>query len=180
MRQTNQQIFEELSEFEYYKSNEQALKHIKNIKNYPDALGLDLETNGFVVFHKNHSPSALIDEMPACILLKNLGLGVILLDETVGIFVPDAMIEARYFEIKRLSKSKNLNGSVHTHFRNTYKKADNLVLHVDQKVNPNSLRTAVMLATKLHPDIKSIWVIYLEKLWRLDRKVVINGDFQFR
>ncbi|MEQ1747659.1 MAG: hypothetical protein ABMA02_19680 [Saprospiraceae bacterium] len=179
MRKSNQQIFEEVSGEAYFKSNHDASKKIKDIICFPDILGYDPETKGFVVLHKNHSPSAILDEMPACQLLKNFGMGVFLLDETIGIFVPDALIETRYFEIKRLHRAKNINGAVHSHFRNTYKKAPNLVLHIDQVVNSNSLRTAIILATKLHSDIRSVWVIYSEGLWRLDRKIILRGTFQF-
>lgn len=179
MHELNRQTFADLPETRYFKTNEQAEKQVKKMRAFPGALGFDDETGGFIALHKLHSAAALPDEMPACLILKNLGFGLELLDETGGIFVPDLKIGNRYFELKRMSRAQNLLGAVHQHFQHAHRKADNLILHIDQPVDRFLLREAILEATKNYPAIRQVWVILQGNLWQLERKVILAGRFRF-
>ncbi len=178
---TNQQAFDDLPDADYFKTNEIAGKHFRDVRLFPTgALGFDDLSDGFIALHRTHSPSGLKDEIVACLLLKNMGFGVVLLDEKDFFLAPDAQIGNRIFEIKRLAYAKNVDGAIREHFRSTYRKAQNLFLHIDQPVRAESLRNAIFNSVKEYSKIQTVWVLWTGRLWQLNRKVILNGEFKFR
>lgn len=177
MKKTNRQIFEELSPDSYFKSVATAAKRFGEIRKYPDSLGFDDESNGFLVLHQNHAPAAFDEEIPVCVVLKKLGFAVILEDEEPGRGTADAQIDGLKFEIKQVSKAQNFKRAVDFHFRATCHKANRLLLHVAQTVNEAQLRGALFSAATNFPAIKIVWVVFGDELFCLDRPAILKKTY---
>ena len=52
MEKTNRQIFNELTPDSYFKSVKMAAKRFADIRKFPDSLGFDDESCGFLVLHR--------------------------------------------------------------------------------------------------------------------------------
>jgi hypothetical protein len=82
MSKLNQLKFEEYSEVEYIKNQKDAEAHFRVMSKFPNVVGFDKKSNGFLVIHKKHSASGLESEIPACVILKKLGYSVVLVEES--------------------------------------------------------------------------------------------------
>ena len=156
----NLEIFNSLSEAEFFKDHRRAERRFRNIALFPNALGFDEKSSGFIVLHYKHVDVALPQELPVCLILKKMGYGIILLNEADGHLVADVLIEKQVFEIKRISKAANLQAAITIQFRYAYRKANNLILHIDQPAHPESVRNGIYQATKKYARIKLIWLVY--------------------
>lgn len=123
---------------------------------------------------------ALHQELPVCLILKNLGFGVLLLNEADIKPPADVKIGERFFEIKRIAKARNIHDAIVRQFRYAYRKSENLILHVDQTANPESIRNGIFKATKQYARIKLVWLVFEEKLFQLERAVILKGKFQIK
>jgi len=179
MKEENFALYHKLSSQQFFKSDSTGVTRFRVLANYPGIMGYDDQSGGFLVIHKNHSPTGLEQELPVCGLLKQLGFGVTLLEESAFRLAPDARILGREFEIKRISKSRNIHTAVFFQFRTAYRKAPNLLLHVDQVVNLESLRNAVYTSTKRYAKIRLVWIVYQAYLWQFDRNTILKGKHQF-
>ena len=121
MRDTNKQKFDEYSDAIYFKSNEKAVKHFKEIKKFEQALGFDYDSGGFLILHKKHKPSGIVDEIPVCLVLKKLGFDILLIEEKDNDKSVDVEISEFAFEIKRLVRAENFRKAMLRHFQRTYK-----------------------------------------------------------
>lgn len=180
MKKTNLQIFEALDESQFFCSFERAARHFRDLRFFPDALGFDVESGGFLVLHRLHDEGAIFQELPVCILLKKLGHGIFLLPEDGVSKSADAQINDWIFEIKRISKAKKLDRAIEFHFRKTYRKSGNILLHIDQDARPSSIRTAIMQNATDYPNIRHIWIVFQNRLTQLERKIVLKGEFQIK
>ncbi len=111
-KETNIDFFEALPDTEYFKDNKRASQKFRNIEAFANALGLDMDTSGFIALHHKHVDLALLQELPVCIILKNAGYGVVLMNEEGIHQKADAQIDGQLFEIKRISKAKNIQGAI--------------------------------------------------------------------
>ena len=130
MSKLNQQLFEEYSHVFYCKANKEAINRFKCLERFPDALGFDIESGGFIILHKNHKQGGLENEIDTCLILKKMGFGVVLIEEFENDKSVDVLIEGKVFEIKKLINGHNLRKSVQRHFQRTYLKTGNLILHI--------------------------------------------------
>ena len=135
MSKLNRLKFESYSKEEYLINQEDAEFHFKVMSKFPNAVGFNRKSNGFFVIHKRHSPSGLISEIPACVILKNLGYTVELVEEFDYKLSLDVQINGVFFEMKRYSEGKDLASGIINHFRNAYRKSDKIVLHIAQKAD---------------------------------------------
>ncbi len=179
MKEQNFAEYHALSAQYYFKSERAAQKRFRVLDTYQGILGYDQVSGGFLVVHKGHSPTGLEQELPVCGLLKQLGFGVILLEEPAYNVAADARILDREFEIKRIANSRNIHTAVFYQFRTAYRKSPNLLLHIDQTVNLESLRNALFISVKRYAKIRLIWVVYEANLWQFDRNIILRGKHQF-
>ncbi|MFN0034279.1 MAG: hypothetical protein ACKVUS_04375 [Saprospiraceae bacterium] len=180
MKAKNKRLFDELPESEYFKDYRTASKKFRKVAAFPDALGFDPESGGFIAVHRKHVDVALPDELPVCMILKKLGFGVVLLDEENARPPVDALIEERYFELKRVSKARNIQGAIIRQFRLAYHKAENMILHIDQKAHPESIRSALFHGVKKYPRIKLVWLAYEGQLWQLPKAMILEGKYRLK
>lgn len=179
MKEQNLALYHSLAPHQYFKSEQAAQKRFRILADCQGVLGYDDASGGFLVIHKNHSPMGLEQELPVCGLLKEWGFGVILLDEPAYSIAPDARILNQEFEIKRIAKSRNIQTAVLYQFRTAYRKAPNLLLHIDQDVNLESLRNALFVSIKRYAKIRLVWVVYQLCFWQFDRNTILQGKHQF-
>ena len=177
MSKLNQQLFEEYSDSFYYKTNQEAIKHFKYLEKCPNALGFDKESGGFIILHKKHKAGGLISEIDTCIILKNAGFGVVLVEEYENEKSVDVEIEGKIFEIKQLVNTDNLTRAIQRHFQRTYLKTNNLVLHIVQPIYENKLKGCLKEAAETFPSIKRVWLIYKNRIYQLDRKMIVNKKY---
>ena len=82
MTTQNKHYFDNFSNTDYYKQNNlEAIKHFKSLPKFPNALGYDITSDGFIVIHKGHQSGALDFEIPACLILKDAGYAIELIEE---------------------------------------------------------------------------------------------------
>ena len=181
MKNLNQKRFELFPSHSYFKSNESAEKTVKSMLHFPNALGYDKQSGGFIVLHHNHKANALTDELPVCIILKKIGFGIELIHEPDEQVTLDAIIyeiaTATTFEIKRLYKAKDLTNGILLIFRRSYKKAKNLLLHVDMHIQPANLKRAIRKAHEKYRDIQVVWLVYRNQLTILDASMMQQGSY---
>jgi hypothetical protein len=108
MKNPNLNYFETLSNSEFLKDTVKAGSIFKDILKFPKSLGFDKKSKGFLVLHRQHAPSAFLEEIPVCLVLKKLGYRVILLQELAHQKNVDVQINDELFEIKQLSHASNI------------------------------------------------------------------------
>jgi hypothetical protein len=180
MNKENLQIFEELSPDDYCKTYQIAERRFKSLLKFPDSVGFDEQSQGFLVIHKNHADAALIQEIPACLILKKLGFRVILKSESGNQKSVDSKINDLYFEIKRISESTNIMNAIKFQFRTTHHKSDNILVDINQRISVESLKSALILAAKKFTTIRRIWLIYQSNLYQFERKKVASNKFDLK
>jgi Contact-dependent growth inhibition CdiA C-terminal domain len=180
MSNLNKLKFDNYPLHSYFKTNEKAEKHFKDLNKFPDALGYNIETNGFIVLHHKHQSGGILDEMGACIFLKNQGHGIELMMESDFIPSPDVKIKEITFDIKNLKNATNLDNAIMMQFRRTYKKANNIVLHISQSINEVQLKTALRKASKFYSEIKMVWLIYNHHLFILNKEMMRAESYKLK
>ena len=157
MKTNNKQRFENL-DTDYVATTAEAKKIFRNIFKYPDALGFDEDTDGFIALHKGHSPSGLDKELPACIMLKKQGYAVELINEQLGdgVLAVDARINGEIYEIKSIANATNLGRAIELQFRYAYKKADKILLHIMQPASDSDIKLGLKKSAYNYPSIKKL------------------------
>ena len=178
MSQQNRKQFDNYSDDSYYKTNEKAVKRFRCLYQFPEALGFDDESGGYIILNKKHKPGGLHDEIPVCLILKKLGLGIELISEDEIGKVLDVTISEISYEIKRIKQTKNLLNSVTVIFRATYKKAKRLIFHIDTKIEPNNLKRALRIVSEKYGQIKIVWIVYEGKLTILNKDDLREGKYR--
>ena len=166
MSQQNRKQFDSYPNGSYFKTNDKALKHFKDLVKFPNALGFYQKTNRFIVLHHRHQESGILDEIPACLILKHLGFGVELNEESDFIPMVDLTIDGLLFEVKRIKNAENIGNAIKMQFRRCHKKANNMVLHISQKVNDVQLKKILREHSNDYKLIKIVWLIYENKLFK--------------
>jgi len=176
---TNRQIFDRLSDEFFLKSHQKAVRVFREIALFPNAIGFDDNSQGFLVLHRRHAPSGFEQEIPVCLFLKNLGCCVILVEETPHQKTADAEIDGVVFEIKQVARAKNIQRAILRQFRTAYHKCDNILLHIAQQTTINSIRSALKTGIKTYPSIKLVWIVFENRLYRFSRKNLQSGNIEF-
>jgi hypothetical protein len=168
MTTPNEQRFENFDTKIYYKSNSfDSLKRFRQLSNFPNALGFDKDSNGFIVLHKGHQAGAIDFEMPACLLLKKAGYAVELIEEPSNVLSADAIIDDEIFEIKQIITATNLTRAIEKHFRKSYKKSIRIILHVAKEVEVQELKLALRKSAFNYPMIKKVLLVIQEQVHEL-------------
>jgi hypothetical protein len=173
MSKLNRLKFDEL----HIKTQEDAEAYFRVMSNFPKAVGFDKKSQGFLCIHKRHSPSGLENEIPACLILKKLGYAVEFCEEYAHRQSYDALIDGIAFEIKRLSKVKNLLNGITLHFRRTYEKCPHLIIHIDQRVDASNLRRVIRQVSEEYQEIRKLLLIYRYKVVLLDREMMKKANY---
>ncbi len=180
MSRTNLAHFDGLPAFDFFKNNAAAASAFRDIHFFPDdALGFDPDSEGFLVLHRGHSPSGLHSEIPGCLILKKLGFRVILIEELPNISSPDVLVDDIEFEMKCIANAKRVDKSIDRAFSMCYKKSGNLLLHLDQRAAPISVRNMIYSNAKIYGNIRHVWLIFRGQLWPMDRKKILERNFGF-
>ena len=181
MKNLNKKRFDAYPNDSYFKSSEKGDKKIRLLKHFPEALGYDAKSGGFIVVHHRHKANALNDELPVCLILKNMGFGIELIEESDERETLDVVIHeiasSTILEIKRLYQAKDLANGILLIFRRTYKKASKLLLHVDMHIQPANLKRAIRKAHKRYPDIQLVWLVYRNHLTVLTTELMQRGNY---
>jgi hypothetical protein len=178
MRDLNKQLFDEYQNDTYFKFNEQAEKQFRSILKFPNTLGFDNRSFGFIVLHKRHKPSGIEDEIPACLILKRLGFCIELVEEHDSYPSQDVKIGQAQFEIKRLHNCTDWGNGILRHFRRSYKKTSHLILHIDQQIYPYNLKRAIRNAAIQYKNIQVVWLIYHSNLTILNRDMILDAKYE--
>jgi hypothetical protein len=178
MKKTNLEIFNELPSGEYLKSSEAARKIFRDMAGFPDALGFDKQSGGFLALHRDHAPSGFNYEIPVCIFLKNNGFRVVLTAELPNRKSVDATINEVSFEIKQIAHAKNFTRAVLHQLRHAYHKCDNILLHIAQPVKGEQVRNALSAGLKNYASIKLVWVVVNGSLYQLDRLTILGKQYR--
>ena len=177
MSKLNRLKFESYTKEEYLTNQEDAEAYFRVMSTFPNAVGFDKKTNGYLVIHKRHSPSGLVSEISACIILKKLGYSVELIEEYAHKLSLDVRVNDVVFEMKRFSEGKDLISGVTNHFRTAYRKSDKIVLHIDQKCDFSNLKRVIRKANSKYPQIKQVLLIYGYKSIMLNKDMIQKADY---
>ncbi len=173
-------LLENLQQEGYYISNDTAKFRFKELHNYPNALGYDEKSKGYLVLHKGHQPGGIADEILACLILKKNGYRIELLDESASTGIePDAKINGAYYDLKRLHKATNLLERLSRLFRKvTEMKIKSIVLHIDQNIKRSDLEKLLSITAQRRPKINSIILIFENNVYDLTRQQMIDKNWQ--
>ncbi len=178
MSKLNRLKFESYSRSEYLTNQIDAETHFRVMLKFPDVIGYDNKSNGYLVIHRFHSPSGLEDEIPVCQILKLHGYCVELIPEFNTEKSGDVLIGNMLFEIKRLKKGTDLANGVQNHFRRAKKQSDKLLLHIDHKIDVSNLQRSIRNASTKYKEIKGLLLVYLNQIIELERDDMIKGKFR--
>lgn len=174
VKKTNRDLFEDLPVDVYLKSVESAAKVFRDLVNYPDSLGFDDYSGGYLALHRGHAPSGFEFEIPVCVFLKKAGFGVVLLEELPHTKCIDAEIDGILFEIKQIAHARNFTRAVLHQLRNAYAKCDHVLLHIAQVVKGEQVRNALFAGAKAYPSIKLFWIVFRGQLFQIERQRILK------
>lgn len=177
MSKQNRELFDGYPDDSYFKTNEKAIKHFPSLVRFPETLGFDGKTFGFIVLHKKHQASGIEQEIPARICLKILGWRVELIEEYDFKPSVDVAVNDCFYEIKRISKAIDVTNAVMVQFKRCEKKTPNLILHIDQKAEPANLKRAIRKASERYDKVKTTILIFRKKVFVLERDDMLKGDY---
>jgi Contact-dependent growth inhibition CdiA C-terminal domain len=177
MNTANKLLFENLDE--RYARTFDTLKtwRYRKLEMYEDVLGFDTDSYGWVAVHKKHSISGLFDELATCRILKKKGYAVELIEESSKLASVDALINGELYEMKRVSSATNLPRAIEKQIRLAYKKADNVVLHIDQPIEKGVLVAALRKAVYNHKGIKNILLMWDDNIKLLSEKDILDSQW---
>jgi hypothetical protein len=175
MNTVNKLLFETLDEC-YAKTFDTLKKWgYRKLEMHEDVLGFDDDSQGWVAVHRKHAASGLFDELATCRILKSKGYGVELIEESAQLASVDAFIGGELYEMKRVSSATNLPRAIEKQIRLAYKKADNVVLHIDQPIEKEVLVAALRKAMYNHKGIKKILLIWEDNIKLLSSKEISDS-----
>ena len=177
---TNQQIFNNIPSNAFFKSQKEASNIFKKIQLFENAIGYDLDTEGFIVLHKGHQPAAIVAELPALLVIKRYGHAIEMLDESYSSGKePDVRIDGlKYFDIRQINHAKNLRNRMDKNFQGVVNKGcSNIIIDIVQNFDKNQVMNVIRDATKRNNGIKEIWLVYKNELYCLTRYLALNGGY---
>jgi hypothetical protein len=171
MKTVSKLLFEDLEEKDFFTTNKEAKARFKELAKYPDALGYDEATGGYLVLHKGHQPGGIADEIQACLLLKCKGYGVVLMDESASTGTePDVMVNGKTYDIKRLYQTENLINRLSKLFKKVEKMGiDKIVLHIDQPVEMPDLVAVLAETAARRSNVSEMILIVKGEIYELTR-----------
>ncbi len=177
MSKLNRLKYETYSKLEYLVNQKDAEAYFRVMSKFPNAVGFDKKSNGYLVINKTHSPSGLESEVGGCVVLKKLGYCVELLNESPSIVSLDVKVNDLIFEMKCFSEGKDLLNGIIKHFKRTYHKSDKLVLHINKKVEFSNIKRAIRIASEKYSTIKTVILIFENKAIELNKNNMKSGKY---
>jgi hypothetical protein len=172
MKTVNELLFENLViDEDIWTNNEQSKGRFKELVYHPNALGFDSTTNGYLVLNKGHQPGGIADEIYACLVLKNKGYGVCLMDESAFTGAePDVLINGKKYDIKRIYQTENLINRLSKVFKKVEKMGiDKIVLHIDQAIEIPYLIAVLAETAARRSNVNEIILILKGEVYELTR-----------
>lgn len=176
MKKTNILILENLQREGYFISNNTAKVRFKELTNYPNALGFDEQSGGYLALHKGHQPGGIADEINACLILKSKGYCVVLLDESAKSGIePDVRINGKIYDIKRLHKARDSRNRISRLFEKTSRLGiDKIALHIDQSIKSGEIVAFLAEAMARRTKINELLLIYEGNVYELTKQEVLK------
>jgi hypothetical protein len=167
----NKLLFDNLNAQGYLTTHAEAKIRFKELSKHPNALGYDETTDGYLVLHKGHQPGGIADEIGACLLLKQKGYGVSLLDESESTGTePDVTVNGKTYDIKRVYLTENLTNRLSKLFKKVGKMGiGKIVLHIDQAVETPHLVAVLAETAARRSDVNEIILIVEGNIYELTR-----------
>ena len=172
MRAAGRLIFDNYNPAQYLKdTGEAAVRKFRDLTRFPNAVGFD-RSGGFIVLNDGHSAAGLIDELPVLSILRSRGAMLELLDGTRAKVKYDLFWDGHFWDIKRISKSSNLSGTLDDVFKRTRKKGKTkLLLHIDQNFTDAELKESLYHALRRNQEISLV-----ELVWNGGRMLRLTAD----
>lgn len=79
--------------------------------------------------------------------------------ESAGRRSPDCRINERIFEIKQITRTKNIHQSLIRQLRTSYFKANRVLIHICQPANLKQLEGGLAEATHKYKKMEEIWIV---------------------
>lgn len=135
-----------------------------------NVIGFHEEKGVYSILHKKHSFSGLADEFSMCKELNELSFCVELTDETIATY--DAMIEGKFYQMKRILKESNVGRRMEENLSGAIKKGAKRILISVNAVDGNSFYDAQRKCAKNIGDkllaYQEIWFINNGKSFKYD------------
>ena len=174
MATVNKLLFENIDPRDYATDFEALQKFgFRKLDAFKEVIGFDEDSQGWVVVNKYHAVSGLFDELPTCAILKKQGFRVELIAESNKTISADAFVNDELYEMKRVSSAINLPRAIEKQLRLAYKKSENIVLHIDQPIDPNLLVAALRKAVFNHSGIKKVLLVWENKIRILTQQEIL-------
>jgi hypothetical protein len=179
MKTVNELLFENLETEGYWTTTEAAKGRFKELTKYPDSLGYDVVTDGYLALHKGHQPGGIADEIQACLILKQKGYGVCLLDESSSTGIePDVAVNSKIYDIKRVYQTENLINRLSKLFKKVGKMGiDKIVLHIDQAVEMPYLVSVLAETAARRSNVSEVILIVRHTIYELTRVQMLQRNW---
>lgn len=82
------------------------------------------------------------------------------------------------FEKKCISKAKNIQNAIQHQLQAAAKKAENVLLHINQPCRVETLRGSLYKGVKHYPKLQNVWVVFNGKLFPFDKASILKGNYQ--
>lgn len=134
----------------------------RTVANYPQAIGYDATSGGFLVINRSHSVTGLADEIPVLEILKRRGAMLELLDEGDRIKVKyDLFWDGHFWDIKRMRSSTRPDRTIRDYFRHSKQKGKTkLLIHIEQELSDRDLKAHLMDAIRQVPEIQLVQLVW--------------------
>lgn len=143
------------------------------VANYPQAIGYDATSGGFLVVNRKHAVTGLADELPVLEMLKRRGAMLELLDESERVKVKyDLFWDGHFWDIKRMSMATRPDRTIRDYFRHSSKKGRvKLLIHVEQDISDAQLTEYLYHALRQSPEVQLVQLV-----WNGGRMVRLTAD----
>jgi SPP1 gp7 family putative phage head morphogenesis protein len=146
----------------------------KHTATFPGILGVDANNGGYLVIHRKHMMDSLVDELPICNILKQMGHQLELLDESDAQPIKyDLYWMGKFWDIKRVTGIKNWRNGLDKPFSRARAKG-RILLHIDQPVSAAELEAGIYEATRQNLGIVEVALYYKGSLRTFTRKQILD------
>lgn len=172
MRAAGRLIFDNYNPVQYLKDTGiDAVRKFRDLAKYPNAIGFE-RAGGFTVLNNGHSAAAIADELPVLSILRSRGAMLELLDSTKAKVKYDLFWDGHFWDIKRIRKSRNLNGTLDDVFKRARKSGKTkLIIHIDQNFTDADLKESLYHALRRNQDISLVQLV-----WNGGRMLRLTAD----
>lgn len=141
----------------------------------------DMETNGFVVAHKQHGQYELIGNKKIALLLVKHGYRVVLLGNEPEVTSADATLNDEIWEFKTISEATNLRNRVQGDIKNGKRQAPNILIFINQVYEAREITKGIYNAIKFDEKkiVKRIGILFQDaNLIIVERAEVLDESYR--